>query len=512
MISNRNPTASFTVSPNPAPVNQTVTFDASASNDPDGTITKYEWDLDGNGSYETDTGTTATTTKSYTAATSVDVKVRVTDNRSATGTQTKTLTFLNSNPTASFTATPNPVVSGSTATFDASASNDADGTITKYEWDLDGNGSYETNTGTTKTATRSYATPGTVAVGLRVTDNLAATGTKTVTVTVSNRAPTASFSVSPSPAATRQTVTLNGAGSTDPDGTIAKYEWDLDGNGTYEIDGGTTASRTTTFTTPGTFTLGLRVTDNSGATATTTRSLTVSSAYRTAILGTAGISDYWRLDDTGTTAADANGANNNGTYVNGPVTTAGLIVGETNNARSFDGTNDYVDLSPTPFGTPSALSAETWVRTTATKSSGGYHFLITDSSAELNGSSLALDNGFAMVIDSTDHAVFAVARNTGINTTRATATSSVTLAPNTVHHVVGTYDGTTARIYVDGVQVGTAPLNAAITWSGSRDLRLGRPIESSAAQFFLQGTLDETAVYTQAIPAATVLAHYNAGH
>ena len=189
---------------------------------------------------------------------------------------------------------------------------------------------------------------------MRVTDNVGRDRDADRTVTVTNRAPTASFTVTPNPAATRQNVTLNGAGSSDPDGTIAKYEWDLDGNGTYETDGGTTATRTTTFATMGTVTVGLRVTDNNGATATTTRTLTVNSAYRAAVLATAGISDYWRLDDTGTTAADANGANNNGTYVNGPVTATGLLAGETNTARTFDGTNDYVDLSPTPFGTPVA--------------------------------------------------------------------------------------------------------------------------------------------------------------
>jgi PKD repeat protein len=503
-VTNRAPTASFTATPNPATVGGTVSFDASGSSDPDGTIAKYEWDLDGNGTYETDTGTTATTTHSYASGTSVDVKVRVTDNEGATATQTKTVTFQNQAPTASFTATPSTVTSGQAIAFDASASSDADGTIAKYEWDLDGNGTYETDTGTTKTTSHTYATPGTVDVKVRVTDNQGATGTQTKTVTIQNRAPTASFTVTPSPAATRQTVTLNAAASSDPDGTIAHYEWDLDGNGTYETDGGTTATKTNVFSTVGALTIGLRVTDNSGATATTTRALTVNSAYRAAILATAGISDYWRLDDAGTTAVDANGANNNGTYVNGPVAGAGLIAGEANNSHTFDGSNDYIDASATPFGAPSQLSAETWVRTAATKAAGGYHFLITDSSSDF-------DNGFTLAIDSGNHAVFTIARTNGFTTTRATATSTATLAPNTIHHVVGTYDGSTARIYVDGVQSGTAAFSGAITWSGSRDLRLGRPVSSSSATFFLQGALDEPALYTAALPAATVLAHYNNG-
>ncbi|HEX5922836.1 MAG TPA: PKD domain-containing protein [Baekduia sp.] len=501
---NQVPTASFTATPASAPTGQAIAFDATASSDPDGTIAKYEWDLDGNGSYETDTGLTKTTSRTYATSGTVTVGLRVTDNQSATATQTRTVTVTNRAPTASFTATPASATTGQAVAFDATASSDPDGTIAKYEWDLDGNGTYETDTGTTKTTSRTYTAPGSVAVKVRVTDNQGATATQTKTVTVTSGAPTASFTVTPNPAATRQNVTLNAAGSTDPDGTIARYEWDLDNNGTYETDGATTATRTVTFATVGTVTVGLRVTDNSGGTATTTRTLTVTSAYRAAVLATAGISDYWRLDDTGTTAADANGANNTGTYVSAPVTATGLLAGETNAARTFNGTTQYVDLSPTPFGTPAQLSAETWVRTTAAKGAGGYHVLITDTSSEFA-------NGFSLVIDSANRAMFSVARTTGFTTTRGQATSSVTLAPNTTHHIVGTYDGTTVRVYVDGAQVGTAAFTGALTWSGTRDLRLGRAVGSSSATFFLQGTLDEAALYTQALPAATILGHYNSG-
>ena len=41
-----------------------------------------------------------------------------------------------------------------------------------------------------------------------------------------------------------QTVTFNGSGSSDPDGTITKYEWDLDGNGTFELNTGATTTTT----------------------------------------------------------------------------------------------------------------------------------------------------------------------------------------------------------------------------------------------------------------------------
>ena len=55
------------------------------------------------------------------------------------------------------------------------------------------------------------------------------------------QSPTSSFTATPDPAETGQTVSFNGSASSDPDGTIAKYEWDLDGNGSFETNTGTTA-------------------------------------------------------------------------------------------------------------------------------------------------------------------------------------------------------------------------------------------------------------------------------
>ena len=142
----------------------------------------------------------------------------------------------NRRPVARFTATPNPVATGQTVTFNGSTSSDPDGSITKYEWDLDGNGSYETNTGSTPTATRAYATEAQVQVGLRVTDNLFGTDTETKTLEVGNKAPVASYTITPNPAITGRSVAFNASGSSDVDGTITKYEWDLDGNGSYETE------------------------------------------------------------------------------------------------------------------------------------------------------------------------------------------------------------------------------------------------------------------------------------
>ena len=161
--------------------------------------------------------------------------------------------------------------------FDASASNDPDvgGSIAKYEWDLDGNGTYELDSGTDPTVQRIYDTGGTVVVKLRVTDADGAKATHSVNVVASNTQPVASLTVSPNPVAAGQSVLLNASGSTDSDGTIDKYEWDLDGNGSFETTSGATATRSHTYPNAATFNVGVKVTDNDGGTRTSTVSLVV---------------------------------------------------------------------------------------------------------------------------------------------------------------------------------------------------------------------------------------------
>jgi PKD repeat protein len=285
---NQAPSASFTVSPNPAPTGQTVTFNGSASSDSDGAIANYKWDLDGNGTFETDTGTTATVTGSYPNAGTVSVKLRVTDNDGAMVETTRSLTITNRAPTASFTVSPNPALAGEVVSFNGSASSDPDGTIANYRWDLDGNGTLETDTGTTATVTRSYSSAATITVRLRVTDNDGVTGETTRNLTLDpppvNQLPSAAFTVSPNPALTAEVVTFNGSASSDPDGSIANYKWDLDDNGSFETDTGTAATVTRSYPAAATVDVGLRVTDNDGAASDTRRRLTVSTRPPTSAL------------------------------------------------------------------------------------------------------------------------------------------------------------------------------------------------------------------------------------
>ena len=159
---------------------------------------------------------------------------------------------------------------GENGTFDAGGASDPDGSITSYEWAF-GDGT----TATGETVTHSYDASGSYDVTLTVTDDDGATDTTTQTVTVTdgepaNQPPTASFTVSSASPTVGETVTVDAAGSTDSDGTIASYDW--------TFGDGATASGTTgsyAYSTAGTYTVELTVTDDGGATDTTTQTVTV---------------------------------------------------------------------------------------------------------------------------------------------------------------------------------------------------------------------------------------------
>ena len=73
--------------------------------------------------------------------------------------------------------------------------------------------------------------------------------------------------------------------------------------------------------------------------------------------------------------------------------------------------------------------------------------------------------------------------------------------------MVGTYDGTTQRLYVNGTQVASVALTGAIN-ANTTALYIGS--WNGTTEFF-KGTIDEVAVYTTALTAAQVAAHRTAG-
>ena len=173
-------------------------------------------------------------------------------------------------PTAQFSVSPTSGPAGTSFTFNGSASYDSDGTITSYAWQY-GDGSTDTGS----VVSHVYTVAGTYTVRLTVTDDDGATDTETRTLTVSatsNQPPTAAFSFSPTSAAPGDWFQFNGSASSDADGTIVGYAWQF-GDGS--TDSGPVAYHA--YTSTGTYTVRLTVTDDDGATDVETHTVVVTS-------------------------------------------------------------------------------------------------------------------------------------------------------------------------------------------------------------------------------------------
>jgi PKD repeat protein len=162
---------------------------------------------------------------------------------------------------------------GTPVGFTANGSADPDGSVASYAWSFGDGGN-----AATATPTHSYAAAGSYTVRVTVTDNGGATATDSATATITagggggNQPPVAQAG-GPYFGTTGAPVLFSGAGSSDPDGSIAAHAWSFGDGAT-----GTGVAPQHVYSAAGTFVATLTVTDNQGATAQATASVNVATA------------------------------------------------------------------------------------------------------------------------------------------------------------------------------------------------------------------------------------------
>ena len=259
------PVAVAVANPNPAACRQNITFDGSQSRhpNPNRTLASFQWDVNGDGAFD---GGNANPqfVFAYDRFGTYDVRLRVTDDlgRSADADVRVTVNQGNQAPVARASRANYQVLEGENLTLDAAASTDPDQAcgdrIAAYEWDLNGDGDFN-DAGVDQSGVQAQvpwavlqanlrwpADPAsglpTNTVTLRVRDNFGVTSTARVTVTIFRARPVAVVSQNPDPAPINLVTgssnpTLDGRESSSPvpGMQIARYDWDLNDDGTFEV-------------------------------------------------------------------------------------------------------------------------------------------------------------------------------------------------------------------------------------------------------------------------------------
>lgn len=388
----------------------------------------------------------------------------------------------NTPPTASFTYFPSSPTVDNTIQF-TDQSTDSDGTIASWFWDF-GDGL----TSTLQNPTHQYSAAGTYTVTLTVTDDDGATNStsQNITVTAINFPPTTNFTYSPGSPTTDDTIQFTDS-STDPDGTIVSWSWDFG-------DGGTSTLQNPThqYSSTGAYTVTLTVTDDNGMTDNYSKSVTVAT--------TEGLLAYWRFDEGSGTIAYDETTNNDGTIYG--ATWANGIFGK---ALSFDGVDDYVRVTESStFKPTNSLTITAWIKPDATQNN---YASIVSLDYRADGTwtlpFVAYELGASVGTGSSQRPWFRGWEGFYV-------TSPDALTPGEWCYVVGTFDGSLARLCVDGELKDSAAYTGSIHYGTSKDLAIGQRSPYSTGQFF-KGLIDEIRIYNRALSADEILADYQAG-
>ena len=224
---------------------------------------------------------------------------------------------------------------------------------------------------------------------------------------------------------------------------------------------------------------------------------------------TATFSTNWSIPDasgngnTGTSSGmtEQNLVNNNVSALNGEssgMTSANLVLTDlTRNlpydsySFDFDGTGNYIDCGNDSSLSPSSFTFSVWTK-----------------SSQLNlgtwiGKYASENYGFGLY---SGDIYLHIKTSAGWGGLSVTASSYLTV--NNWHHIVGTYDETNLKIYVDGNLAGTLAKAGPITYT-TRNTRLGNLEGTSALDY--DGFISNVSIFDEALTSTEVMKLYSNG-
>ena len=216
--------------------------------------------------------------------------------------------------------------------------------------------------------------------------------------------------------------------------------------------------------------------------------------------------NYWRFGDTGgATGVDLAGKDDLIVRPGVSFGAAGAVTGDSDTAATFNGTTDSVASSPTLANRPQVFSTEAWFRTGTTQGGEiiGYGNQQTTLSADFDRN---------VYMDNLGRILFGV-RPTGASgtATRITVNTTRTFNDNQWHHVVATLGPNGMQLFLDGA-LAASRTDTTAAWPIDGYWRIGgdnlTSWPSRPTSRYLNGQIDDVAIYPAVLPLSRVQAHY----
>ncbi|MEQ4518932.1 PKD domain-containing protein [Pseudarthrobacter sp. B907] len=222
--------------------------------------------------------------------------------------------------------------------------------------------------------------------------------------------------------------------------------------------------------------------------------------------------NYWRLGDGGgTTAVDLAGRDDLQLQPGAGFGAPGALNGDADTGVALNGSQDAVASDPTLAARPDTFSTEAWIRTASTAGGQivGYGNAQTGLSADLDRT-VYMDPGGR---------IFFGVRPGGSSGTRVTVNSTATFNDNQWHHVVASLGADGMKLTIDGVAAAARPGTTTAWpfdgyWRVGGDSLTGWPNWPTSQKGqppyigFLNGQIDDVALYPSVLPLSRIQAHY----
>jgi hypothetical protein len=229
------------------------------------------------------------------------------------------------------------------------------------------------------------------------------------------------------------------------------------------------------------------------------------------LIASSGPLAYYKLGDTGMTLSDSGPNALNGTY-GAHVTHGAAPMTSSKDASSvFPGGSAGEDIPSNTAAVPAnatlaipstSVSIETWIKLADYNRTNNFVPVVAYGRG-------AIGNVWALQITPQTTLAFYVKVNGAAG---SYLLKSIALLPQQIYHIIATYDGSKANVYVNGSLAGTMPATGTLNYSGLSapyGLTIGGSAGSSTPVF--NGAINDVSVYPSALSAAAVASHYLTG-